>query len=596
MEFLTLVLGLLLFLGGFSYLVYFERLFVKDRLKVSLAKKDWMIYGGSIASLALGLLLCGLSLFLFNPSWGGDQRGKYLAIFTIGLFLFGIFASTLVSGFVFHYYKPKMEANTKKIFTYFLFGSIPLAFFSFLLFMEGIAPFQTYPLVSGFAIGSNGFYWTSAANRAKSGDFHIAFYGIIILFGVCVSYWVCDHKFYQKFHKHGILDSLVLWAFPAGIIGARIWYVVGNWDREFASGGSNPFAIWDGGLTILGGAFAGIVVGFLFLRIRRKYVDPRWAVDICLPSILLAQVIGRWGNFFNNEVYGATVDLASGWSWLPTWISSQMHFDGYNFAFLAPGKINVPLFLIEGLLNLAGYFIIVYGVGKGLKKFLVPGDLGAGYFIWYGTVRIIMEPMRNSAFNMGADNSWSISNSLIYILLGLAISSILHIHDYCLKNKDKNGIISLGAAFIGFLGLVFPVFKSLTAGSTGGNNAKTLAVYTGFEVLGGGTAPLLVTGYILVGLGALGAVVSFILSRLKKEKPTQIAIGISALLSLVGSLIFFFGKNSSGLPSSISGESATYSLSYGFVLIAFFALWSFLLSASSFWVKLDQKKLEESNV
>lgn len=596
MEILTLVIGLLLFVGGLAYLIYFERDFTKDRLKLSFNKKDWLIYGGSIAALSIGLMLCGLSLFLFNPSWGDESRGNYLALFMVGLLFFGVFASTLCSGFIFHYYKPKMDDNAKRIFTYFLFGSIPLVVISFLVFMEGIAPFQEYPLVSGFAVGSNGFYWTSAKNRAVSGDFHIAFYGIIILLGVCVSYWVCDHKFYQKFHKHGILDSLVLWAFPAGIIGARIWYVVGNWDREFANGASNPFAIWDGGLTILGGAFAGIVVGFLFMKIRRKYVDPRWAIDICLPSILLAQVIGRWGNFFNNEVYGSTVLLSNGWNWLPTWIANQMHYDGYNLAFLAPGEINVPLFLIEGMLNLAGYFLIVYGLGKGLKKWLVPGDVGAAYFVWYGTVRIIMEPMRNSAFNMGADNSWSIANSLVYILLGLAISCIFHVHDYCVKNKNKGAVLPLVSGIVALVSLVFPVFKSLTAGSTGGNNAKTLATYTGFEILSSGSAPMLVTAYILVALGGITSLAAIVLWYLKKEKPMQIAIILSALVSFIGSLMFFFGKNASEFPTTIDGLAATYSLSYGFVLIAFFGLWSAAISGSYFWVKHDQKKLEATNV
>jgi phosphatidylglycerol:prolipoprotein diacylglycerol transferase len=81
----------------------------------------------------------------------------------------------------------------------------------------------------------------------------------------------------------------------------------------------------------------------------------------------LAQAIGRWGNFFNSEVYGTTTAYTSGWSWLPNWVLLQMNTNNGG-GYLGAGQIHVPLFLVESLLNIAGYFLIVYGVGKGLKK------------------------------------------------------------------------------------------------------------------------------------------------------------------------------------------------------------------------------------
>ena len=110
-------------------------------------------------------------------------------------------------------------------------------------------------------------------------------------------------------------------------------------------------SIWDGGLTILGGAFGGILAGVLFMLLARKWVDIRFAMDTIVPTILLGQAIGRWGNFFNSEVYGQTVALNSGWNWLPGVISGQMGWD------CAEGMIHVPLFLIESMLNIAGYFL-----------------------------------------------------------------------------------------------------------------------------------------------------------------------------------------------------------------------------------------------
>ena len=133
-------------------------------------------------------------------------------------------------------------------------------------------------------------------------------------------------------------------------------------------------------------------------------------LDLIAPACMLGQAIGRWGNFFNKEVYGTSVS-ASSLSFLPTWINNQMSAGG--------GNVYVPLFLLEGVLNLIGYFIIVYGVGKLLKKWLVRGDLGGCYFIWYGTIRTIMEPMRDPTYNMGTDGSWSSVWSILFIVGGV---------------------------------------------------------------------------------------------------------------------------------------------------------------------------------
>jgi prolipoprotein diacylglyceryltransferase len=85
--------------------------------------------------------------------------------------------------------------------------------------------------------------------------------------------------------------------------------------------------------------------------------------------------------------------------------------------YLGAGMIHVPLFLVESLLNIAGYFLMVYGVGKGLKKVHRPWRFGRWLFLVVWHRPLIMEPMRDSAFNMGTDNAWSICNSIVYIVL-----------------------------------------------------------------------------------------------------------------------------------------------------------------------------------
>ena len=533
-------------------------------------------------SLAIGVgvstLLAGLGTYLIHEEWV-NNRATFMALFLIGLFIFGASASLLISSAIIRVKKSKKEEIFAKELSFVFYFSIALVIAGFLTFMEGLSPWLNYPLISGFAIGKDGFYWVSALNRAKSGDFHVAWYGIIIVSGALVSYAIADRTMFKEYGRHGLLDIVILIAFPAGIIGARVWYVVGNFEREFANGKSNPFAIWDGGLTILGGAVAGVLAGYLLIKFARKYCDPRFTLDACVPTVLIAQAIGRWGNFFNNEVYGQTVN-ESAWMWLPSWIRNQMHFDGYTGQFLAANMINVPLFLIESLLNIAGYFLIVYALGKGLKKYLVKGDLAGFYFIWYGIVRVIMEPMRNSSFNMGADNAWSVCNSLVYIVIGLAMCTYFHFYDYYKKNeKHKPYVLPLVSSCITLCAIFFLFLPSLSGGYTNGHNdAKLLETYMGFEVLFSNKAPLLLTGFIFMIVGALVMVASSILIMKKNEKYSKIAAICGSISLIVGVCFFLFGKGyTPGLPVELEGNPITYSLSYGFFLLIGFSSWSAVL-------------------
>ena len=317
----------------------------------------------------------------------------------------------------------------------------------FLVFGEGVAPFLKYPLVCVFNINGSGFHWLTADNLGSTevqGGLSVRWYGVIILFGALVCLWITDHRFYQKYGKHGIMDTTFVFAFLGGILGARIWYVVGNWEREgFNADFGKIFRIWDGGLTILGGAVGGILVGMTFVLLRRKWVDIRFPFDVVVPTILLGQAIGRWGNFFNCEVYGGIVESSSWW-FLPSWVANQMNYNAatavyagttYSVGPLPSGLIHVPLFLIESLINIAGYFIIAYGVPAIWKKHRAPGVLMGFYLLWYGVVRIIMEPLRDGNFNMGTDNMWSVWNSMIYIILGVAVIIGFQVADYLLKGK-----------------------------------------------------------------------------------------------------------------------------------------------------------------
>ena len=195
------------------------------------------------------------------------------------------------------------------------------------------------------------------------GSFQITFYSIFILTGALLALLIGMIRVKKLHYDPKRLENLFLAAFPAGLVGARLWYIICQW-HEFAPafkdsfwvGLGNLFGITENGiqisgLAIEGGVFLGVIVGILFAMKYRKEMKPLDVADVCVPGILLAQAVGRWGNFFNQEVYGKAVD-PSGWSWMGSWFVDQMTIDG---------AFRNPLFLIEGLLNIAGFLVLTFG-------------------------------------------------------------------------------------------------------------------------------------------------------------------------------------------------------------------------------------------
>ena len=393
--------------------------------------------------------------------WAGSVLKAWEWILTIfGGLLFAFSFYTLVITFVIHYYGKELKKEFDTWLYRIMIISIPLVLIFLFVWTDGFADYLAYPLPLGISFTSGFVYPGQRGN--------LAWYAIFILSGALAVYFLCDHKFYQQYGQHGLIESTFLVAFPAGIIGARIAYVIGNWEKD---GFGNKewwriFAIWEGGLTILGGAIAGIVVGVLWFMWRRRGYSIWIAVDIIVPTILIAQGIGRWGNFFNCEVHGNAVDPFS-WYWLPKIIFNNMHYSdtGPNLI----DKIYVPLFLIEGMINFFGYFVLSYVFGKKLRKYTELGDLAFGYIIWYGLTRTFMEPTRYSSYVMGTDGYWSWMWSLIFIGVGSFLIVMNHFIRYLIKVKKQqlhakkkwfsNGLI--GGAIFFTLGLALIIVGSI---------------------------------------------------------------------------------------------------------------------------------------
>lgn len=382
-----------------------------------------------------------ISIFLWAKI---KPNGWELTAAIVGGLLVPSFGAVSLFTFLFHYYgKGEVKGITPQIDKWLfrsLMISFPLFIASIFLLTEGYANHLTYPIANGINF-QKGF-----VSPASDYSPNITFYALCILSGALYGYFLCDHKYYLEYGKHGILESTFFVAFPSGILGARLFYVIGNWSKEFNYGNSfvnmngvniwAPLAIWTGGLTILGGAVVGIGVGVAWFLWKNKGYNIFVAVDMLIPAILIAQACGRWGNYFNCEVHGFQ-DSISHWYWLPAFVRNNAQYS-IELGWAEPGKLFVPLFFIESITNMLGFFVLAHVFGKALRKYTQYGDIACGYIIWYGLTRVFMEPLRDPTFNMGNNGYWSWIWSLAFVSIGSLLIGINHLVRWILKPRDVN--------------------------------------------------------------------------------------------------------------------------------------------------------------
>lgn len=275
----------------------------------------------------------------------------------------------------------------------------------------------------------------------------IRLYAVCILIGGIVALFLSNYRAYKDGKDFNYFYTIFVIAFPAGIIGARIWYYIASYATEFAK---QPwykiFAFWEGGLAIQGGAIGGVVVGVIVALFLKKGTPILRITDYCIPTILIAQAIGRWGNFFNQEVFGHAVSLDA-WNFIPSFITNNMQNGTSNMLSgvkLPSGSIAAPLFLVEGVLNIMFYFLITYGYQAITRKHYLDGDQSFLYFTAYGIIRLILEPTRNSQFIMGVKSSSDLTRShykslmmaIVFISVGILLIIINHLTIYLLNKKN----------------------------------------------------------------------------------------------------------------------------------------------------------------
>ena len=213
------------------------------------------------------------------------------------------------------------------------------------------------------------------------GPIPIRAYGLIIACAILISVYWSARRYQKRGGDPDLFYDVALWAVPAGIVGARVYHVITSPDAYFGQGGKPlmAFAIWNGGLGIWGAVAGGALAAWLVVRHRGQRLGP--IADSLAVPLLAAQALGRWGNWFNQELFGAPTTLPWGLR-----IDNAHLPSGY-----ASGTLFHPTFLYECLWNLTGVAVLLL-IDRQIK--VKSGQLFASYIMVYTLGRVWIEMLR----------------------------------------------------------------------------------------------------------------------------------------------------------------------------------------------------------
>jgi phosphatidylglycerol:prolipoprotein diacylglycerol transferase len=218
------------------------------------------------------------------------------------------------------------------------------------------------------------------------GPLTVRWYGILMASAILVGFWLAQRRAIEE----GLPADQILragqWAVVAGLVGARLYEVIFNWDY-YGRFPEKIIAVWEGGLAIHGGLIVGPLVGIWLAR--RWNVPIRRSLDVIAPSMILGQAIGRWGNFFNEEAFGRPTDLPWKLYISPSHRPPELRsFDYFH-----------PTFLYESLWDLAVFLLLAFVLRSRLRD--RPGALFFAYIGLYSIGRFAVEALRLDSFWLG---------------------------------------------------------------------------------------------------------------------------------------------------------------------------------------------------
>ena len=246
-----------------------------------------------------------------------------------------------------------------------------------------------------FCIGTKEIYW----------------YALIILAGFLLAVAFCTWSAKKRGINPDHVFDIALYGLVVGIICARIYYVIFDFD-SYKDNLLNIFKIWEGGLAIYGGIIGGVVTAYVYCRLKKLNIYEMF--DIASPGLLIGQAVGRYGNFFNMEVYGRNTSSLLG-----------MSING-----AAPVH---PLFFYESAWNVVGLIIIIALRDK--KK--AHGQVFYGYILWYSLGRLVLEGMRLPEYILYIPGTNIAASQAVAAVL-IALSAFMLIKTNRKRNVDEN--------------------------------------------------------------------------------------------------------------------------------------------------------------
>ncbi len=248
----------------------------------------------------------------------------------------------------------------------------------------------------------------------------IRWYSVLILLGMIVCYLLVKRESKKFDYPKDFIFDLAFWVIICGIIGARLYYVLFNLDY-YGKDLTRIFAMWEGGLAIHGGIIGGFIA--LVVMCLKHKVSIFRTTDMIAPGLLIAQAIGRWGNFFNSEAYGpvTTIENLRSIKFIPEFVIKGMNIGGVYYH---------PTFFYESVWCVLGCIFIL--LVRRYLKYIKVGQISCIYFMWYGIGRWFVESLRTDSLMLGTYKIAQIV-SIVSMVGGFIVFAYL-----CINWKNKN--------------------------------------------------------------------------------------------------------------------------------------------------------------
>ena len=231
------------------------------------------------------------------------------------------------------------------------------------------------------------------------GPLPIRGYALCIILGIIVAIWIGERRWVARGGRPGDVQDLSIWAVPFGLVGGRAYHVATDWEKYF-SDGANPVTalyVWRGGLGVWGAVALGAVGVLIGARLKGIRLLP--VLDAMAPGVLVAQAIGRWGNWFNQELYGKPTDLPWG---------LEIDSDHYpSDQFYSAGTTFHPTFLYECLWALAAFAVVIWadrrfrlGHGRVVALYVMAYTAGRGWIEYLRVDTVQLDDVGGLRFNV----------------------------------------------------------------------------------------------------------------------------------------------------------------------------------------------------